>query len=89
MKVVEDFMAITIGQTNFEFLCDVNLIIFFMHVTLLETNHAIINFSQKRINLKYDYVICHMYLYSFHSILKYNNAFKDNFAKLWTWHCNL
>ncbi len=65
--VVEDSMAITIARTNFEFLCDVNLIIFSMHVTLLETNHAIVKFSPKRINLKYDCVICQMHLYSFHS----------------------
>ncbi len=82
MKVVEDSMAITIAQTNFEFLCDMNLIIFFMHVILLETNHAIIKFSQKIISLKYDYVICQMHLYSFHSIIKYNNAFKVLFCKV-------
>lgn len=75
MKVVEDSMAITIAQTNFEFLCDMNLITFFMHVILLETNHVIVNFSQKIISFKYDYVTCQMHLYSFHSNFKYNNTF--------------
>jgi hypothetical protein len=84
-KMAKDIPSLMVAWVNFEFRCDVNLLIsLFSLIPMLEIIHALIKFAQKRDVFVYDYVatikICQRQLYIHYSnpTMKYSfNVFKE------------